>query len=185
MEYMFRTGVLDTQTENALEDIMETPVGNPAGKVTAAGVRKLLKGSMSDAAAARVADCINEVLQSESQPPAQMSTEAFAQAVLDALPGIGPDPDADDRARGRFGPHKVFIAAVWRRLSADPRFAGMTEAQFKRRLVDANREGLLELARADLVGAMNQREIMASEIRDLGSEFHFVLDRAELRRRGW
>jgi hypothetical protein len=61
----------------------------------------------------------------------------------------------------------------------------MSETEFKRRLIEANRESVLQLARADLVGAMNHQEVMASEILDRGSEFHFVLDPQALARRGW
>ncbi len=47
---------------------------------------------------------------------------------------------------------------------------------FKRWLVSANSERQLDLARADLVGAMDRRLVAESEIEDLGSTFHFVLD---------
>ena len=114
-----------------------------------------------------------------------MDLPTFAAAVLEVLPTIEQDPDADDRARGRFGSEKVFIGAIWRRLEHDPRFAGMTKAQFQRHLVDAQREGILNLARADLVAAMNHAEVMSSEIRDHGSEFHFVIDPVARQRRGW
>jgi hypothetical protein len=50
----------------------------------------------------------------------------------------------------------------------------------KKRLADANRAGLLSLARADLVGAMNPEEVRLSEILDRGASFHFVLDNNRL-----
>ncbi len=190
------SGLLDTQLESSLEEdeyYRRTYGSNPpTTKVTAAGVRKLVKGALSESEAARVADCINDVLRSEAVPPVraaprEMDLPAFAAAVHAVLPDIQPDPDADDRARERFGTTKVFIAAIWRRLSADPRFAGMTEAQFKRRLLEAQRARLLDMARADLVGAMNHREVMASQIgsRQEGFEFHFVIDPEASRRQGW
>jgi ActR/RegA family two-component response regulator len=165
-------------------------IPNPAGKVTTAQVRKMVKAPISDIAAARIVDCINDALDAEiGQAPAretrgEMSLETFAQQVLKVLPDIEQDPDADGRARGRFGHEKVFIAAIWR-ATKNRQFRGMFYEQFKQRLVDANRQRLLELARADLVGAMNHQEVVASEIRDLGSEFHFVLDPHARARQGW
>jgi hypothetical protein len=108
---------------------------------------------------------------------AQMSLTEFARAVHEAMPAIHQEVGPSGRDRGRFGPDKVFIAAIWRQLSGgDPRFREMTIGQFKRQLVDANRDRLLDLARADMVGAMEPTEVMQSEILNRGSSFHFVLD---------
>jgi hypothetical protein len=71
---------------------------------------------------------------------------------------------------------KVYVSAIWRQLGEGASLAGMTFDQFKAQLVAANQRGALALARADLVGAMDPREVAASEIRDLSSTFHFVLD---------
>lgn len=81
-------------------------------------------------------------------------------------------------AAGRFGDEKVFVSAIWRALDPDRQFPGLTIDGYKARLLDANRRGALTLARADLVGAMDPREVAASEIRHLNATFHFVLDRA-------
>lgn len=75
---------------------------------------------------------------------------------------------------GRFGPNKVFIGQVWRQLKAEPGFQEMALDAFKRRLVEANRAGLLSLSRADLVEAMNAEEVADSETRHLNAVFHFV-----------
>ena len=93
----------------------------------------------------------------------------FAAAVRAALPWIGTDPTS------RFGARKVFISAIYRSLCAEGQDVGTLDA-FKASLVDCNRAGLLSLARADLVGAMDRAAVTASEIRSLGSEFHFVID---------
>ena len=77
---------------------------------------------------------------------------------------------------GRFGPDKVFISEVWRVVSRDPRIGAYTIEQFKNWLVAAQRDGVLQLARADLVGAMDPRLVRESEIQSLGSTFHFVID---------
>jgi hypothetical protein len=81
-------------------------------------------------------------------------------------------------ATGRFGDDRVFVSAIWRQLDEGAAFPGLTLDGLKRRLIAANREQRLTLARADLVGAMDPREVAASEIRHLNSTFHFVLDRS-------
>jgi hypothetical protein len=115
----------------------------------------------------------------DARPPAAFPTSPpptddglFVQLVADALRTIGPE--------GRYGPHKVFISAIWRQIRHDQRRDGMTLPDLKRRLVEANRAGTFSLARADLVGAMDRSEVTESEISDLGSTFHFVVDRAPL-----
>jgi len=115
-------------------------------------------------------------------PPSSsaMSTEAFARAVNEAMSTIRaePSPLRPGVTVGRFGPDKVFVSAIWRTLSADPRFHQMTHQQFLRHLLDANRHGYIALARADMPGAMDPTEVTDSEIRDMGSTFHFVVDRS-------
>jgi hypothetical protein len=80
----------------------------------------------------------------------------------------------------RFGPEKVFIYPLWERVGKK---IGMSLDQFKRWLIGQNRERGLDLARADLVGAMDPGLVQSSEINSLGSTFHFVLDRS--RRGSW
>ncbi len=50
----------------------------------------------------------------------------------------------------------------------------ITLDDFKKKLLEANRRGLLTLMRADLVGAMDPAEVAQSEINDRGATFHFV-----------
>lgn len=101
-------------------------------------------------------------------PGVALDDDAFAAMVNDAIRAIGSD--------GRYGPHKVFVSAIWHQLAGDPRCVGMSVDELKRRLLDAHRNDLLSLARADLVGAMDRDAVSASEIRDRGASFHFVLD---------
>lgn len=89
----------------------------------------------------------------------------FAEAVREA---------ARTAPTGRFGDHKVFIAHVWRWLHEQRAFPAMTEAEFKRRLVEANHAGLLALSRADMVEAMAAEDVRASEVPYLNATFHFV-----------
>ncbi len=76
---------------------------------------------------------------------------------------------------GRWSPGKVFISEVWRRVGKK---VGMSLAEFKVWLIDQNRRRNLDLSRADLVGAMDPKQVDESEIRSLGSSFHFISDRA-------
>jgi hypothetical protein len=105
-----------------------------------------------------------------------MSPQEFAAVVSEIAATIRTEPGHDGRPKGRFGPHKVFIAAIWRRAQADSRFSGMTREQFNRLLIESNRAGALVLARADLVGAMDSAEVADSEIGDRNAQYHFVLD---------
>lgn len=96
-------------------------------------------------------------------PPAQNLLEV----VRDTIPRIG--------AEGRFG-EKVYVSAIWRRIEYDRKVGDLSLDYFKRWLVGANRDGWLVLARADLVGAMDVKQVHESEIQDRGATFHFVLD---------
>lgn len=98
-----------------------------------------------------------------TEPPAEPTLAEFATAIRAAA----------GRAEGRFG-KKAFIAAAWRELVRDPRFAGLDLDRAKQLLLAANRDGLVELTRADLVAAMDPALVAASLIDDLGSTFHFV-----------
>lgn len=103
----------------------------------------------------------------QAAPHGATDPQAFARAVRAAAAEVTGD--------GRFGDRRVFIAALWRRV-AEGELAGLTLADFKRRLLEANQAGDLSLARADLVDAMDPALVAESEIRDLGSSFHFVMD---------
>jgi hypothetical protein len=89
------------------------------------------------------------------------------EVVRDAIPRIG--------AEGRFG-EKVYVSAIWRTIERDRKAGDLSLDHFKRWLVRANRDGWLVLARADLIGAMDAKQVNESEINDRGATFHFVLD---------
>jgi hypothetical protein len=97
--------------------------------------------------------------------PAPPDEGSFASLVKDVAHDVGPD--------GRFGSQKVFISAIWDQLHDR---VDITLDELKQRLLDANRHGLLSLARADLVGAMDPSIVARSEIADANASFHFVID---------
>jgi hypothetical protein len=82
---------------------------------------------------------------------------------------------ARDACDGVFGDRKVFISRVWDALRATPAWSGLALDDFKARLVSAHRKRELELARADLVAAMDPTLVSASETRTDGATFHFII----------
>jgi hypothetical protein len=106
--------------------------------------------------------------QPKPPPPAtQPSASNLLQVVREAIHRIG--------AEGRFG-EKVYVSAIWRTIERDRKAGDISLDHFKSWLVRANRDGWLVLARADLIGAMDAKQIDESEINDRGATFHFVLD---------
>ncbi|HEY1187438.1 MAG TPA: hypothetical protein VGE74_07255 [Gemmata sp.] len=99
--------------------------------------------------------------------PEPFDLEAFANTVK-AVARTCPTKE--------FGAHKAFISHVWERLRADRPFAALGLDGFKAKLVEANRERLLTLSRADLVQFMDPADVRASEVRYLTATFHFVLN---------
>lgn len=76
---------------------------------------------------------------------------------------------------GVLGDRKVFISSVWDELRRHPTWSALTLDEFKTRLVRAHRDGDVELARADLVGALDPRLVSASETTADGTSFHFIV----------
>jgi hypothetical protein len=110
--------------------------------------------------------------------PAATPGDMVLNLVRETIPRIGPD--------GRFGDEKVFVSAIWQSLEDDGRLADWSLDRFKRWLVKANSDQLLDLARADAQGDMDSRLVEESEIIDQGAAFHFVVDRQALTsRRGF
>jgi hypothetical protein len=76
---------------------------------------------------------------------------------------------------GRFGERRVFISALWRFMQKVPMCTGMAEKEFKAHLVEANRQDLVRMHRADLVANnMPAEEITDSQTHHLNVVFHFV-----------
>lgn len=104
-----------------------------------------------------------------AEDPPRPSEDLLA-VVRETLPEIGEE--------GRFGSEKVFVSALWHKIEDRGRPVAPSLDHFKRWLVTANRNRWLTLARADVVGVMDPRQVRESEIQDLGATFHFVLDPA-------
>jgi hypothetical protein len=82
----------------------------------------------------------------------------------------------------RFHDDRAFIGSVWQHMRGKAPVGSMSLEEFKEQLVTAHRAGLLRMTRADLVGAMDVKEVERSEARYLGATFHFVaLDRVGVR----
>lgn len=77
--------------------------------------------------------------------------------------------------RGLFGERKVFISAVWEELRRTGQWANLSLADLKTRLLAAQQAGDVELARADLVAAMDPTLVAASETQAKGATFHFIV----------
>ena len=92
--------------------------------------------------------------------------EAFANTVKSV---------ARTSPSGWFGDNKVFISHVWRQLADEPQFATLGLAGFKEKLIEANRENLLTLSRADLVQVMDPADVRESEAAYLNAVYHFIL----------
>lgn len=90
------------------------------------------------------------------------SVASFAERVLSVARAL---------PTGRFGNNKVFISHVWKALQPE---WGSREA-FDVALLEANRTRQLSLTRADLVAAMDPRDVAESEVRSFGATFHFVV----------
>ena len=81
---------------------------------------------------------------------------------------------AQQSSTGKFGENKVFLSHVWNQYQGDGGGNGMTRSDFDQLLVDANRQNLLTLSRADLISAMNPQDVQESEIRSANATFHFL-----------
>jgi hypothetical protein len=99
-------------------------------------------------------------------PPPPQPVGDPVELVHEAAAAIGPE--------GRFH-DKVYVSALWNAVGGQ---LGMSLEDFKKWLVVQNQKGRLQLRRADLVGAMDLKQLRRSEIRDRGGLFDVVLDQS-------
>ncbi len=101
-------------------------------------------------------------LNNNSYDDVKNNPQALAQLVQETADSITSPP-------GKYGDRKVFIIAIAEKLAVS------NINEFKRKLVELNQKGLIELARADLVSAMDPDMVLKSEIKDSYSTFNFVI----------
>lgn len=101
----------------------------------------------------------------EAQMPVPFDIETFVRDVLSA---------ATHANGGRWDGAKVFVNHVWRQMTAEGKRSGLNLESFKAHLLEANRQGLLHLSRADLVHAMPPEDVRESEISSFGDVLHFI-----------
>jgi hypothetical protein len=138
----------------------------------------VLSGATKDGADAVLDACLarwafSRAEGSAPEPPRTAAPraldDAFVQRAARKIERATRAPNAR-----RFGPDKVFIASVWESLARDPELCALGEAGFKKLLVEAHRRGLVGLERADMVAAMDPRDVAASETRHLSATYHFI-----------
>ncbi len=81
---------------------------------------------------------------------------------------------AAETRTGRYGRDRVFISHVMRTLGKSA-----LDTEMRAQLLEANRRGLLELARADLIADFPADDVQNSEVRGpLGDVYHFIVSEA-------
>ena len=74
----------------------------------------------------------------------------------------------------QFGGNKVFLSHLWESYRAESECNGMTRRQFNEYLLEANRQNLITLSRADLISELDPETVEASEIALPHATFHFL-----------
>ncbi len=108
------------------------------------------------------------ILQTSSDPSrtdADLDVRTFALQVQEL---------AGQATFGRFGENKVFLSHLWEDYHRNNSAAGITREEFDGLLLEANRLNLITLSRADLISAMDPRDVEASEISLPHATFHFI-----------
>ncbi|MBK5963537.1 hypothetical protein CCR95_05390 [Thiocystis minor] len=150
----------DLPVDNALKQLVAQSIGarrTDVNELRLTVLRRALADAVPDAPATLAAP--------DQATPASVDLAAFAATVIQT---------ARTTATGRFGEDKIFISHVWERLREAGRDAELTETQFKERLAEANRQGLLRLSRADLAYTLDPDDVARSELRYLTATFHFI-----------
>ncbi len=161
----------DFTAENVIQQIVFKQ--QPARKLSTDQVASSLAAAAVGARTKAPADLKLSILrqwllptQGSETPAGGSDLAAFAARVLNAARSLP--------ASGRFGDNKVFIAHVWRKLRDELAVDGLALDPFKQRLVEANREGLVRLSRADLVEAMAPADVEESATAYENATFHFI-----------
>jgi hypothetical protein len=157
--------------ENVIQEIMFRQ--KPTRKLTADQVATALVASCVGARTKTLPELRLSAIRHWMSPsvsreaePASFDLVAFAERVLNAARRIP--------SGRRFGDNKAFISHVWRQLQGGEARDRLALEAFKVRLLEANREGLVRLSRADLVEAMKPADVQESATACENATFHFV-----------
>lgn len=149
--------------------LLDSEKKTTAGDLTRQLAERGLESSGRDLVPAALKRWLEGVDQTRSTASSKTGSapglDNFASTALSA---------ARSNSTGRFGTNKVFISHVWNALRRDPQHADLPLPKFKQRLLDAHRQGLLELSRADLVERMPADDLASSETHYFDATFHFV-----------
>ncbi|NEP62091.1 MAG: hypothetical protein F6K31_34965 [Symploca sp. SIO2G7] len=157
-----------------LNDLLQPPSPLPWEKALKQLIAKIANAKRTDPNELRLAilrQAMAASLAPEPSPhrdtagtPTALLLEDFAAAALNA---------AKLTQTGRFGDHRVFISHVWQtwQQRSEP---SLSLDDFKQQLIEANRQRLLTLSRADLAHTLDADDVSASEITYLNSTFHFI-----------
>ena len=124
------------------------------------------KPGMEGLRAITLAELTNPRAPSPIDPTEPFDLETFANTVL-AVARKSPS--------GRFGDNKVFINHVWRQAKDEPQFPPLSLPAFKEKLIEANRENLLTLSRADMYEELPANDLDEAETAYQNAVFHFIL----------
>lgn len=75
---------------------------------------------------------------------------------------------------GKFGGNKLFLSHLWNTYHRHPSTPDVSREQFDQYLLEANRQKLITLSRADLMSEMDPKDVEASEISLPPATFHFL-----------
>lgn len=171
---------LDAEFERQMAPAPATP---PVAPASAKPIVRAPRASAGKATEGERRAMFDEVAAADAQ---------VAPKVVPPAHGVVPSRGADDASFAKFAAQihgvtaamgdegrylanrKVFIRDVQKALG----IKAEDKAKFHTALVEANRRGLLDLSRADLVGAMDPRQVAESEVADMGSTFNFITDKS-------
>ncbi|QDE88841.1 hypothetical protein BHS06_07555 [Myxococcus xanthus] len=148
-----------TDPRKGVEQLAARAAGAPRVDAEAVRLSLMRRWAVAQDAGASEAAPTDRASTSPGAPPAPADFAERVLSVARALP------------TGRFGENKVFISHVWKALQPE----WSTREAFDAALLEANRTRLLSLTRADLVSAMDPKDVAESEVRSFGASFHFVV----------
>ena len=136
---------------------------------------KAIKARRSDKTGLRLAAIrhwLDETADPGDSPRADIPTSSETTGIHDFVGEV--IETARQSATGWFGKEKIFIAHVYRCYRERFPHRSIDMAAFKNQLIQAHRQKLLTLSRADLVEAMPHQDVAESETTYLNARYHFI-----------